>query len=299
MRSFLVTKDTNLYPLNTDPLISHTTFKEMGVYIYVFAVCNSNSASVIIDGKLESVDPYGYLPADMYPYLPFYGSLSIMYAIIAVTWLILCYWYFKQLIPLQLWITLVLALGMIESFILFAYYLSYNDTGIAPLSLSTIGTVFGIGKRSISRIVITFVSLGYGIVRVTIGDDMKKVLYLGLFIVYQHCVICLFTYLPLGSSYGILSIIYYIGNNIPVTSTTSANVAEASYDLVSITIFLLAAVDTTFYMWIFTSINNLMSSLAARKQGKSSEISSSSSRLQSLAYCNRLHHSFILVICSG
>lgn len=58
-----------------------------------------------------------------------------------------------------------------------------------------------------------------------------------------------------------------MGNNIPMTSTTSTNIAEASYDLVSITIFLLAAVDTTFYMWIFTSINNLMSSLAARKQG--------------------------------
>ncbi len=58
-----------------------------------------------------------------------------------------------------------------------------------------------------------------------------------------------------------------MGNNIPITSTTSTNIAEASYDLVSITIFLLAAVDTTFYMWIFTSINNLMSSLAARKQG--------------------------------
>jgi hypothetical protein len=182
MRSFLITKDTNLYPLNTDPLISHTTFKEMGVYIYIFAVCNGNTSPVIIDGKLESVDPYGYLPADMYPYLPFYGALSIMYAIIAVTWLILCSWYFNQLIPLQLWITLVLALGMIESFVLFAYYLSYNDTGIAPLSLSTIGTLFGIGKRSISRVVITFVALGYGIVRVTIGDDMKKVLYLGLFI---------------------------------------------------------------------------------------------------------------------
>ena len=66
-----------------------------------------------------------------------------------------------------------------------------------------------------------------------------------------------------------LSIIYFIGNNIPISSTTSTNIAEASYDLVSITIFLLAAVDTTFYMWIFTSINNLMSSLAARKQGKS------------------------------
>jgi len=64
-----------------------------------------------------------------------------------------------------------------------------------------------------------------------------------------------------------LSIIYFIGNNITITSATSANIAEASYDLISIAIFLLAAVDTTFYMWIFTSINNLMTTLAARKQG--------------------------------
>ncbi len=42
---------------------------------------------------------------------------------------------------------------------------------------------------------------------------------------------------------------------------------ESDYDAVSLIVFLLALVDTTFYVWIFTSINNLMTSLAARKQG--------------------------------
>jgi hypothetical protein len=43
-------------------------------------------------------------------------------------------------------------------------------------------------------------------------------------------------------------------------------VKASEFDLLSMVVFLLAIVDTIFYVWILSSINNLLSSLASRRQ---------------------------------
>lgn len=169
-----------------------------------------------------------------------------MYLIIATVWGILCYLYRDQLMPLQHWITLVLLIGMFETSLLFSHYLDWNDSGLPQSGLATIGVIFGVMKRTFSRILVTLVALGYGVVRPTLGDDMYRVLYL-------------------GAAYCLLSFIYSLSLH---TSTSNQSAIDSwRYDFMSLVIFLLAFIDTTFYIWIFTSINNLMISLASRKQG--------------------------------
>lgn len=88
------------------------------------------------------------------------------------------------------------------------------------------------------------VVLGYGVVRPSLGEELHRAL-------------------QLGGSYFILSLIYTIITALP----SSLKVVQASeFDLVSMVVFLLALIDTAFYIWIFTSVNNLLTSLASRKQ---------------------------------
>ncbi len=150
-----------------------------------------------------------------------------------------------QLIALQFWISAVLAIAMMESTLLFSHYLNWNDMGTPTLAITMTGLIFGVTKRALSRILVQLVSLGYGVVRPSLGEDMNRVLYL-------------------GGTYFILSLIHTIVSNLPSNSKT---VGDPDYDFLSLIIFLLAVVDTTFYIWIFTSIHNLMISLASRKQG--------------------------------
>lgn len=145
---------------------------------------------------------------------------------------------------LQHWISGVLCFGLVETAILYGYYLNWNDTGTKHNTILVIGIIFGACKRTLSRVVLQFVALGYGIVRPTLGDDLYRVYFL-------------------GGAYFILSLIYILSTNFP---RRSSNVDDPEYNLVSLVILMLAGVDTTFYIWIITSINNIMTSLAARKQ---------------------------------
>jgi hypothetical protein len=134
---------------------------------------------------------------------------------------------------------------MMESTLLFSRYLDWNDLGTPALSITMIALIFGVTKRALSRILVTLVALGYGVVRPSLGEDMNRVLYL-------------------GGGYFILSLIYTVVTNLPSSSKT---VGDPNYDFLSLIVFLLAVIDTTFYIWIFTSIHNLMITLASRKQG--------------------------------
>jgi hypothetical protein len=146
--------------------------------------------------------------------------------------------------PLQIWISAVLAIGLVETSMLFAHFLNWNDEGRPALAITVIGLIFGVIKRAMSRVLVQLVALGYGVVRPSLGEDMNRVL-------------CL------GGAYLVCSLMYTLITGLP---STSKSVTEPEYDLLSVLTFVLAAIDTAFYVWIFTSINNLMISLAARKQ---------------------------------
>ncbi len=143
----------------------------------------------------------------------------------------------------QHWISAVLAFGLLETCVEYGYYLDWNDKGTKHVGIAILATVFGTCKRSLSRILVQLVALGYGIVRPTLGSDLHRVLFLGL-------------------TYFVLSLIYTLATEFPSNSTP---IDDPEYNMISLVILMLAGVDTTFYIWIITSINNLLITLAARK----------------------------------
>ena len=163
----------------SDGTLAHLSVKRSGVYVVLMATCDPFSSPIKIQGFAESMDPYGYLPADLFGNLPFFGMLSCAYVLLGIGWLIVCFTHSSELLPLQLWITAVLALGMIETTLLFLHYLTWNDYGNASIFTSTLAMIFGVTKRAASRVLVLMVSLGYGVVRPSLGDEMDKILYLG------------------------------------------------------------------------------------------------------------------------
>lgn len=90
MRSLTIKPDVPVAMWEDDKAVTHHEIQETGLYILFMAECNPSSTPITVNGKIESLDPYGYLPADLYQNLPFYGALSCMYSIVGVAWLLLC-----------------------------------------------------------------------------------------------------------------------------------------------------------------------------------------------------------------
>lgn len=147
--------------------------------------------------------------------------------------------------PLQFWITGVMVIAMVETTLLYFHFLDWNDHGEPTTAVTVVALFFGCLKRALSRILVMLVCLGYGVVRPSLGEEMPRVLYL-------------------GGSYFVLSFVLSLLSNL---SPNARLVTDSAYGVDELLVFLLAIVDTTFYVWVFTSINNLMTSLAARKQG--------------------------------
>jgi hypothetical protein len=169
-----------------------------------------------------------------------YFGLSIYWIRVTTTPFVRCS---TELMPLQYWITGVLFLGMAETTLLYEHYLNWNEAGTPAYTITLIGLICGVLKRTMSRVVVQFVALGYGVVRPSLGEDMKRV---GI----------------LGSAYFCLSLINTILRNLPPGSKP----IDSNLDILTLIILLLEGVDTTFYIWILSSIQNLMTTLAARKQ---------------------------------
>lgn len=246
----VLSQSVNLKPyeitnLREKTLIGHHDIDKPGVYVVFFAVCDENASPIKLRGEIDSIDPYGYLPGDVFGNLPFYGSLSLIYVLIGIVWALVCAYYRNEMMSIQYWISAVLTLGMLETTSFFVYYLEWNDTGMPSVFLMLSSLVLGVTKRALSRVVVLLVALGYGIVRPTLGEEMVRVLYLGM-------------------AYFCLSLVYCLSIAIP---TTVKAAGDPAYDLLSLAAFMLAGIDTTFYIWIVSSINNLLQSLAARRQG--------------------------------
>ena len=150
-----------------------------------------------------------------------------------------------ELLTLQMWITAVLTLGLIETTLTFAHYVNWNDVGIPSSAITVVGLLFGVTKRTVSRSLVLMVSMGYGVVRPSLGEDLKKVFYL-------------------SGGYYILAVVYTLASNVPANSHIVGD-PEFS-DLLSLVVFMLAMVDTTFYIWVLTSLNSLIKSLKSRQQ---------------------------------
>lgn len=76
---------------------------------------NVNSTTVRIRGTSIWVNPFGYLPGQLYGQMPVYWTLTILYGIFLIAWVISCCCYHSSLHAVQYAMAIVLMVSLLEN----------------------------------------------------------------------------------------------------------------------------------------------------------------------------------------
>ncbi|XP_044127626.1 transmembrane protein 87A isoform X2 [Bufo gargarizans] len=196
---------------------------------------SASSTDLPLTMRIEVKGPYEYLsPAD-YPRMIFFMVMCIVYVLFGVLWLAwsACYW--RDLLRIQFWVGAVILLGMLEKAVFYAEFQNIRYYGQSVQGAVILGELFSAVKRSLARILVIIVSLGYGIVKPRLGATLHKVVMAGAL------------YLLFSGMEGVL------------------RVTGAQSDLSSLAFIPLAFLDTALCWWIFISLTQTMKLLTLRR----------------------------------
>ncbi|KAF9365715.1 hypothetical protein BGX34_008737 [Mortierella sp. NVP85] len=190
-------------------------------------------------GTLEFNNKYGFLAGVDFPKLAFYGILSLVYMTIGIGWMILCAKHWREILMVQHFISGVIFFLMIEMAFNWGYWDNYNksDAPSTPLLVTT--SILNSGRNSLSLFMLLIVSMGYGVVKPTLGSTMKKVVFLSL-------------------AHFLFGIIYSAGIMSPVE--------DVSAMIVLMVVVPLALTMTSFYIWTLQSLTSTIATLNMRRQ---------------------------------
>uniref|UniRef100_A0A1A8MIK2 Transmembrane protein 87A n=3 Tax=Nothobranchius TaxID=28779 RepID=A0A1A8MIK2_9TELE len=130
--------------------------------------------------KVEMKGPHDYSsPAD-WPLMIFFMVMCIVYVLFGALWLFWCACYWRDLLRIQFWIGAVIILGMLEKAVFYSEYQSIRYKGDYVLGAVIFAELLSALKRSLARILVLIVSLGYGIVRPRLGTTVHRLVAVGL-----------------------------------------------------------------------------------------------------------------------
>ncbi|XP_044747998.1 transmembrane protein 87A [Coccinella septempunctata] len=179
-------------PLNQDEKSLHKTLHPVytiphdGFYIISFQVA-SNSSGAQLKVHLEMRSSYGYLSAADWPLLPFYGFMCVFYVFLGIMWLVFSFMQWRDLLRVQFWIGGVILLGMLEKATFYAEYQSINNTGVRVQGAMLFAEWVSCAKRTLARMLVIIVSLGFGIVKPRLGATLHRVVGVGLLYFFLAC----------------------------------------------------------------------------------------------------------------
>ncbi|XP_029328771.1 transmembrane protein 87B isoform X1 [Mus caroli] len=208
-----------------------------GFHIFVVSIKTEKTDAVWdLNVSLSMVGPHGYISASDWPLMIFYMVMCIVYILYGVLWLLwsACYW--KDILRIQFWIAAVIFLGMLEKAVFYSEYQNINSTGLSTQGLLIFAELISAVKRTLARLLVIIVSLGYGIVKPRLGTVMHRVIGLGLL------------YLIFAAIEGVMRV---IGAN--------------DSDLVLLASLPLSLLDSGLCWWIFISLAQTMKTLRLRK----------------------------------
>ncbi|XP_029900203.1 transmembrane protein 87A-like [Myripristis murdjan] len=118
-------------------------------------------------------------PAD-WPLMMFFMVMCIVYVLFGAFWLFwsACYW--RDLLRIQFWIGAVIILGMLEKAVFYSEYQSIRYRGDYVQGAVIFAELLSALKRSLARILVLIVSLGYGIVKPRLGTTVHRLVAVGL-----------------------------------------------------------------------------------------------------------------------
>lgn len=209
------------------------------MYNLFFISCDPKLKGMKVSGRTVWKNPDGYLPGRMSPLMKFYAIMTVAYILLTAIWCLQYVRHRQDVLPLQYCITGVIALGLLEMIFWYFDYAYFNNTGARPVGLTSWVVTIGSTRRTVSRLLILSISMGYGVVRPTLGGLTTKVLLLGI------------TYFVASI---LLNITEYVGaiNDIAGRARIMLVLPDALLDA-----FLI--------LWIFTSLSKTLEQLQAKR----------------------------------
>ncbi|XP_022721882.1 transmembrane protein 87B-like [Durio zibethinus] len=210
-----------------------------GMYYLYFMFCDRQLEGTLIKGRTVWKNPNGYLPGKMAPLMTFFGLMSLAYLVLGLGWFLRFVQFWKDIIHLHYHITLVIALGMCEMAVWYFEYSNFNSTGSRPMVITLWAVTFGSVKKTLSRLLLLVVSMGFGVVRPTLGGLTSKVLLLGL--------------------------IYFIATEALELVENLGNINDFSGKTKLFLVLPVAFLDACFILWIFSSLSKTLEKLQMRR----------------------------------
>lgn len=183
----------------------------------------------------------GNLPAGEYPKVAFYGFLAIVYLLLGMLWGYNCYRHRSEILPVQHYISASILFLIIELTAVFGYYKYLNDFGNPSITraLLVLVSILSAARNALSFFMLLIVSLGYSIVKDSLGPIMLRVRLLAL-------------------AHFIFGVVYAIGMAVFPFETAGL--------WIFFMVFPLAFTLTGFMMWIMAALAHTIQDLEARKQ---------------------------------
>ncbi|XP_023683255.1 transmembrane protein 87A isoform X2 [Paramormyrops kingsleyae] len=180
--------------------------------------------------------PYGYTtPAD-WPLMMFFMVMCYVYVLFGLLWLFWCACYWRDLLRIQFWIGAVILLGMLEKAVFYSEYESIRSRGEYVRGAMIFAELLSALKRSLARILMLIVSLGYGIVKPRLGTTVHRLVAVGLL------------YLLFSSVDGVLKVTGSLYGTVALMANLS-----------------LSLIDSCVMWWIFISLSQTTRLLKLRR----------------------------------
>lgn len=213
--------------------------EKTGMYYLYFMFCDPQLVGLTISGRTVWRNPGGYLPGKMAPMMTFHGFMSLAYLALGLVWFLQFVRFWKDTLQLHYYITAVIALGMCEMAFWYFEYANFNDSGSRPMGITICAVTFTAVKKTVSRMLLLVVSMGYGVVRPTLGGITSKVILLG--------------------------VVYFIASEALELVEHLGNINDFSGKARLFLVLPVALLDSCFIVWIFSSLSKTLEKLQVRR----------------------------------
>jgi len=229
-------------PADGSPATIRGTYeiKKTGVHYLTFSSCNPTTGDVLIDGHNVWMNPYGYLPGEQYYNLPFFLAMIVLYILAVAVWGGLLVFYREETVRVHFHIGIVLVLALLEVILWYVYLQNFNTDGHRSTALAILSAMASTLKKTVSRLLILAVCMGYGIVRPVLPARCQRYAF--------------------GFAYCICSFVLDI---------MKAHESQNRSDLYSVLVLVsvtVAVLDFVFYLWTFMSLYDTVELLEEKQQ---------------------------------
>ncbi|CAN8284446.1 unnamed protein product [Cochlearia groenlandica] len=210
-----------------------------GMYYLYFMICDPELEGAVIRGRTVWKNPNGYLPGKAAPLMRFFGFMSLAYLLLGLVWFLRFVKFLKDIIQLHYHITLVIALGMCEMAVRYFEYANFDSTGMRPMDVTIWAVTFSSVKKTVSRLLLLVVSMGYGVVKPTLGGITSRVVLLG--------------------------VIYFVATEALELVEHLGNINDFSGQTMIFLVIPVALLDACFILWIFSSLARTLEKLQIKR----------------------------------